>query len=67
MKLINIFLFSLATLFFVIGVHQMMLLGEREEFSFFDNLAANYWIFMLSIGCLFAYTYLKNKQKEKEK
>lgn len=49
-------LFSLAVVFFIIGVHQTMNFG----------IAASYFIFMLSLGMLFLYRYRGAKRKASE-
>ena len=46
-------LFSLAVVFFIIGVHQTMTWG----------LASSYFIFMLSLGMLFLYRYRVARRK----
>jgi len=50
-------LFSLAVVTFVIGVHQTMTFG----------IMASYFIFMISLGCLFLIRYRRAKRKEEEK
>ena len=55
MKLADLILFVLAFCFFVIGIHQAIVVG----------IAESYWIFMFSLMPLFLYGYRKNK-KEKE-
>jgi Mg2+/citrate symporter len=56
MKLIDIILFVLVFVSFVIGVHQ----------SIVNGIAASYWIFMLSLMLLFLYNYRKNKMDNEE-
>ena len=55
MKLTDTILFVLAFCFFVIGIHQAMVVGMAES----------YWIFMFSLLPLFLYGYRKNKAQEK--
>lgn len=57
MKTADIVLFTLALGFFVIGIHQSMVLGIAEA----------YWIFMLSLSLLFLYGYRKNKGDQDDK
>ena len=56
MKLIDIVIFSLATVVFFIGLHQAMKFG----------FAASYWLFMISIGLLLFYKMRKDKHKEEQ-
>ena len=51
MKLMDILPFTLGLGTFVIGIHQSMVHGITES----------YWIFMLSLGLLFLYSYRKGK------
>lgn len=51
MKLLDILLFVMAFTFFVIGIHQAIVVGMAES----------YWIFMFSLMPLFLYGYRKNK------
>lgn len=53
MKLADIILFVLAFSFFVIGIHQAIVVG----------IAESYWIFMFSLMPLFLYGYRKNKKE----
>lgn len=53
MKLTDILLFVSAFCFFVIGIHQAIVVGMAES----------YWIFMFSLMPLFLYGYRKNKQE----
>lgn len=57
MKLIDILLFVLAFTFFVIGIHQAIVVG----------IAESYWIFMFSLMPLFLYGYRKNKKENETK
>ncbi len=57
MKLTDTILFVLAFVFFVIGIHQAIVVGMAES----------YWIFMFSLMPLFLYGYRKNKKKETER
>ena len=54
MKLADILPFTLGLGTFVIGIHQSMVHG----------IAESYWIFMLSLGLLFLYSYRKGKNNE---
>ncbi|MDH5598703.1 MAG: hypothetical protein OEY34_06245 [Cyclobacteriaceae bacterium] len=56
MKLIDVLIFSLATVIFLIGLHQAMTFG----------FAASYWLFMISIGLLLFYKMRKEKFKEQK-
>jgi len=48
MKLSSVILLSLAVVFSVIGIHRVIV----------DNdIAPNYWLFMISLGCLMWYRY----------
>jgi 4-hydroxybenzoate polyprenyltransferase len=53
MKLLDTILLSLATGFFIIGVHQLITVG----------LAQAYWVFMLSTVLLIWYQIRKKSQK----
>lgn len=55
MKLFDVVLFVAAFSFFVIGIHQAMVIG----------LSASYWIFMFSLMPLFLYGYRKNNRDNK--
>lgn len=57
MKLLDVILFSMAVVLFVIGIHQSMTVG----------IAESYFIFMFSIGFLLLYSYRKGKQKQEKK
>ncbi len=52
MKLGETILFSLAIVFFIIGVHQTFLVGIIES----------YWLFMLTVTMLLLYKIKKGKQ-----
>lgn len=54
MKLLDILLFVFAFTFFVIGIHQAIVIG----------IAESYWIFMFSLMPLFLYGYRKNKKEQ---
>jgi len=56
MKLFDILLFVAAFCFFVIGIHQAIVVGVAES----------YWIFMFSLMPLFLYGYRKNKKENTE-
>ncbi|GAB4233874.1 MAG: hypothetical protein Tsb0034_07310 [Ekhidna sp.] len=56
MKLLDIILLVLGFCFFVIGIHQAIVVG----------IAESYWIFMFSLMPLFLYGYRKNKFQEQE-
>ena len=56
MKLFDLILFVLAFCFFVIGVHQAIIVG----------IAESYWIFMFSLMPLFLYGYRKNLSQDKQ-
>jgi uncharacterized membrane protein len=56
MKLIDIILFSLCVGFFIIGVHQTMVVGVFKA----------YWLFMLSVSLLLIYSARKRKIDEKQ-
>jgi len=51
MKLSNVLLFSLAVVFVIIGIYEMMALGVGN----------GYWAIMLSVVFFFLYLYRKNK------
>ena len=57
MNLVDTILISLATVAFVIGVHQ----------SFYYGLAASYWVFMISLFIVMFIRYRRSKAKEKDK
>ena len=57
MKLTDILLFTSAFSFFVIGIHQAIVIG----------LAESYWIFMFSLMPLFLYGYRKNRKENEVK
>jgi len=57
MKLSGTIYFSIAVVAFVIGVHRTIVE---------NNLVANYWIFMISLVCLFLYRYQKKTNKSKK-
>ena len=54
MKLANVIIFTLSIGFFLIGIHQTMMVG----------IAYSYWIFMLSISLLLLYA-LRKKPRSK--
>ena len=60
MKLIDSILIAIATAFFVIGVYEIVR-------SPGNNIAENYWIFMISFLCLFIIGYKKLTRKQKQK
>ena len=47
-------LFSVAVVFFVVGVYQTLLQND---------LLRNYWLFMVSFGCIMAFRYLAVDKK----
>ena len=52
-SLLKTVLFSLGVVSFVIGVYQTLVSG---------NLLANYWIFMVSMGCWLPLRYWRQKE-----
>lgn len=52
MKLSSVILLSLAVVFSVIGIHRVIVE---------NNIAANYWLFMVSLGCLMWFRYQNRK------
>jgi hypothetical protein len=54
MKLSSVILLSLAVVFTVIGINQVMV--EKD-------ILGNYWIFMLSLMCLMLYRYVNRPAK----
>lgn len=58
MKLSGTIYFSVAVAAMVIGIHRTIVE---------NNLAANYWIFMIALICLFLYRYQKKTDKSGEK
>ncbi|MBC6427433.1 MAG: hypothetical protein GDA51_13430 [Ekhidna sp.] len=57
MKLFDVTLFVVAFSFFVMGIHQAMVVGISES----------YWIFMFSLMPLFLYGYRKGMSQEQQK
>ncbi len=58
MKLSGTIYFSVAVVAMVVGIHRTIVE---------NNLAANYWIFMIALACLFLYRYQKkNSQSDKK-
>lgn len=53
-KLLNTILLSLAFVAMVIGIHRSI-----EE----KDIAANYWLFMISLALYILYSYLKKKSR----
>ncbi len=58
MKLSGTIYFSIAVVAMVIGIHRTILE---------NNLAANYWIFMIALACLFLYRYQKKSNQDSDK
>ena len=54
MKLSSIILLSVAVVFTVIGIHRVIVE---------NSIAANYWIFMVSLACLMLYRYQNRKEQ----
>lgn len=52
MSLIDVLLLSLAAVFIIIGVYEIMTLGAGQA----------YWAIMLAMGLFFIYTYRKRKK-----
>jgi len=52
MKLSSIILLSVAVVFSVIGIHRVIVEND---------IIKNYWIFMVSLGCLILYRYQNQK------
>jgi uncharacterized membrane protein len=52
MKLSSMVLLSVAVAFTVIGIHRVIVEND---------IAANYWIFMISLACLMLFRYQKQK------
>ncbi|MBC6410181.1 MAG: hypothetical protein GDA42_06945 [Ekhidna sp.] len=57
MKLFDVTLFVVAFSFFVMGIHQAIVVGISES----------YWIFMFSLMLLFLYGYRKKISQEQQK
>jgi apolipoprotein N-acyltransferase len=57
MKLLDVILFGLVVVSFIIGVDQAIIYG----------LAESYWIFMFSLVLLFLYGYRKGQRQAQEK
>ncbi|PJJ48364.1 hypothetical protein [Hymenobacter chitinivorans] len=55
-------LFSLGVVTFVIGVYQTLVENNPKVPA--ESLQRNYWLFMLSLGCIMYYRYLKQRDKE---
>ncbi|MCB2380154.1 hypothetical protein LGH70_21340 [Hymenobacter sp. BT635] len=55
-------LFSLGVVTFVIGVYQTLV--ENNPKVPLESLQRNYWLFMISLGCIMYYRYLKQREKE---
>ena len=58
MKLSGTIYFSVAVAAMVIGIHRTIVE---------NNLAANYWIFMIALACLFLYRYQKKANNSEDK
>lgn len=56
MRLLDSVLISLSLVFFIIGVHQVMTVG----------ITYAYWLFMLSLICLFWHNMRRRKAQEKK-
>lgn len=56
MRLLDSLLISLSLVFFIIGVHQVMTVG----------ITYAYWLFMLSLICLFWHNMRRRKTQEKK-
>ncbi|MBB6609537.1 hypothetical protein H7F15_00670 [Pontibacter sp. Tf4] len=54
-KLINTILLSLSFVAMIIGIHR----------SIEESVAANYWIFMISLGLYILYGYRKKKSQSR--
>lgn len=65
MKLVDSILFSLAVAFFIIGVHQFIIIGMSQTFT--DGFIQSYWLFMLTSVLLLFYNIRKKKHKVAEK
>jgi hypothetical protein len=65
MKLIDIILLSLAAGFFIIGVHQLVVITNNESLNV--GLAQSYWVFMLSVTLFLTFQLRKKKQEAAEK
>ena len=61
MKLIDIILLSLAAGFFIIGVHQLVVITNNENLNV--GLAQSYWVFMLSVTLFLTFQLRKKKQE----
>ncbi|MGV3587376.1 MAG: hypothetical protein ACO1OF_10260 [Adhaeribacter sp.] len=53
MKLSSVILMAVAVVFTVIGIHRVIVEND---------IIANYWIFMVSLGCLMLYRYQNRKK-----
>ncbi len=58
MKFFDYVLLSLAVVFFIIGVDQIIRLGQE--------IIDTYWIFMINVLCLTWLSLRRNQQKEQE-
>ncbi|MBD0255122.1 MAG: hypothetical protein ICV83_05340 [Cytophagales bacterium] len=65
MKLIDIILLSLAAGFFIIGVHQLVVITNNENLNV--GLAQSYWVFMLSVTLFLVFQLRKKKQEADQK
>jgi len=65
MKLTDIILLSLAAGFFIIGVHQLVVITNNENLNV--GLAQSYWVFMLSVSLFLIFQLRKKKQEAAEK
>jgi hypothetical protein len=65
MKLIDIILLSLAAGFFIIGVHQLVVITNNENLNV--GLAQSYWVFMLSVTLFLTFQLRKKKQEAEQK
>lgn len=55
-------LFSVGVVTFVIGVYQTLVENNPQVPA--ESLQRNYWLFMISLGCIMYYRYLKQREKE---
>ncbi len=65
MKLIDIILLSLAAGFFIIGVHQLVVITNNVNLNV--GLAQSYWVFMLSVTLFLTFQLRKKKREADEK
>ena len=65
MKLTDIILLSLAAGFFIIGVHQLVVITNNQNLNV--GLAQSYWVFMLSVSLFLIFQLRKKKQEAAQK